>query len=170
MPPRHSRNAGFTYLGILFAIAMLGIVMAVTGSLYSMQKARALEQDLLWIGHQYRQAIASYYRYSPQGQRAYPKSLDELLADQRSGEIRHHLRRLYPDPMTGQVDWETESTPDGGIVGVYSRSQRRPIKRSGFDADDAFFENSECYCDWRFLYLPALVQARPAPAPSDALR
>ena len=45
----------------------------------------------------------------------------------------------------------------GAIVGVASSSNRQPLKQSNFDAWEAAFENATCYCDWRFVYLPGLL-------------
>lgn len=167
---RRSRRAGgFTYLGVLFAVAMLGITLAVTGSVYSMERQRSREQELLWVGAQYRSAIARYYQQSALGLHQYPGTLADLIEDRRDGVVRHHLRRLYPDPMTGQPDWDLQLAADGAIVGVASRSQGRPVKQVGFGASDAFFENAECYCDWRFVHLPvtALPAARPLVRPES---
>lgn len=155
--------AGFTYLGVLFAIALLGITLAVTGTLYSLQRQRSREQELLWVGAQYRAAIARYHQTSALGVHAYPRSLADLLDDRRDGQLHHHIRRLYPDPMTGLTDWDLQLAPDGAILGIASRAQGQPIKRTGFRPNDAFFENSQCYCDWRFVYLPLSVAAGSAP-------
>ncbi len=166
---RLRRAAGFTYLGILFAVAMLGITLAATGVVHSMERKRSREQELLWVGAQYRAAIARYYGQSTLGLHQYPRTLADLVEDRRDGMVRHHLRRLYPDPMTGQLDWDVQLAADGAIVGVASRSQGRPVKQVGFAAADSFFENAECYCDWRFVFLPvtALSGAKPVPRPLE---
>jgi hypothetical protein len=38
--------------------------------------------------------------------------------------VRRHLRQLYPNPVTGRVDWSFRSGPDGEAVGVVSESGR----------------------------------------------
>lgn len=167
--PGSRRAGGFTYLGVLFAVAMLGITLAITGSVYSMERQRSREQELLWVGAQYRAAIARYYQQSALGLHQYPRTLADLVEDRRDGLVRHHLRRLYPDPMTGQANWDVQLAADGAIVGVASRSRGRPVKQVGFKASDAFFENAECYCDWRFVFLPvtALQVTRPLVRPES---
>ena len=150
---------GFTYIGILFAVALLGISMAATGQLWSLESQRSRERELLWTGAQYRAAIASYYAHAPGGIRQLPRTIDELVVDLRGPTPMHHLRRAYPDPMTHGADWEIQYAADGGILGIASRASGKPIKQAGFSPADSLFEGATCYCDWRFLYLPALQPA-----------
>jgi type II secretory pathway pseudopilin PulG len=142
-------QAGFTYLGLLFAIAILGVTLATVGVVWSTQIRRDKEAELLFVGNQYRTAIG---RYAAGG--GYPQALADLLEDKRTPVPRRYLRRLYPDPMTGQADWQLITAPNGGIIGVASNSQNKPIKVAGFAPADAAFEKAECYCDWKFVYAP----------------
>lgn len=150
-----SRQAalGFTYIGILFAVAIIGIGLAGIGTVWRTTVQREREQELLFIGHEFRRAIARYYAAGGGGYR-YPQTLEELLNDDRFPEPRHHLRRLYVDPMTGLADWEFVRTAEGGIMGVHSASQGKPIKQANFDIADSTFELAESYCDWQFIYTP----------------
>jgi type II secretory pathway pseudopilin PulG len=150
-----TRQRGFTYLGLLFAIALLGITLATVGVVWSTQTRRDKELQLLWVGDQYRVAIARYRASGGQ----YPASLADLLEDKRFPVPMRHLRQLYPDPMTGAVDWQLIQGPDGAVQGVASRSQARPIKVAGFPQRYAAFEGTDCYCDWKFM--PAQRAARP---------
>src|SRR4051812_2430298 len=119
-------SRGFTYIGLLIIVAVMGMGLAAFGELYSRSAQREKERELLFVGNEYRQAIASYYLKSP-GQRAYPKSLDQLLEDKRFPMPMRHLRRLYADPITGSKDWGlVEPTKGAGIVGVYSLSEEAP--------------------------------------------
>lgn len=154
---RRHEEGGFTYLGALFAVALIGLSLGAVGTVASLEARRQREQQLLWVGEQYRAAIASYYEGAGLGSGQYPLSLQELLEDHRGPTIQRHLRRLYPDPMTGAADWEIIRTPDGQILGVASMSKGRPIKKAGFEAANQYFEEASCYCDWRFLHLPQLV-------------
>jgi type II secretory pathway pseudopilin PulG len=150
----HRRAArGFTYIGILFAIALIGVGLAGIGTVWRTSAQRERERELLFIGHEFRRAIGRYYASGGGGLR-YPRELADLLNDQRFPVPRHHLRRLYRDPMTGEADWQLVRTPDGGITGVYSASPGVPIKRANFDPADAAFALAECYCDWQFIYQP----------------
>ena len=150
--PRHQQ--GFTYLGVLFAVALIGLALAGTATVWTTAGKRQREQQLLWVGSQYRLAIQRYYLHGPGGMRAYPRQLEDLLEDRRGPVVAHHLRRLYPDPLTGQDDWQLVKSPDGQILGVYSPSVDPPLKRAGFTEENRFFEEAETYADWRFVYLP----------------
>jgi type II secretory pathway pseudopilin PulG len=141
---------GFTYLGLMFAIAVLGITLATIGVVWSTQIRRDREAELLYIGNQYRAAIGRYLNSGGQ----YPRELADLVVDKRYPVARRYLRRIYPDPMTNSVDWELILAPEGGIMGVASRSQVKPIKVAGFSVANAAFESAECYCDWKFIYSP----------------
>lgn len=161
----NGRQAGFTYLWILFAVAFAGVAAAATGMSWSLSSRREKERELLFVGHEIRQAIARYYAAGPAGVRQYPRSLDDLVADRRAQVVQRHLRRIYRDPMTLEPDWELILSPDGSVIGVASRSDDRPLNQSSFADEDAGFEGSDCYCDWRFVYLPDLVPGqRPRPA------
>lgn len=151
------RNAGFTYAGLLFAIVVLGMALATTGTLWSTVARRDREAQLLWTGHQFREAIASYVLSSPAGVRQYPQALQDLLEDRRGPIVKRHLRRVYPDPMTGEADWQLERLGDGAVVGVRSASLGIPLKRQGFSPEDVQFEEAGCYCDWVFSFRPVPV-------------
>ena len=144
---------------------IMGAGLAATGVLFSHEAQREKERQLLFVGHQFRAAIDSYYRRSP-GASAYPKSLDELVDDKRFPMPVHHLRRLYADPMTGKADWALVEAPGGGIMGVHSVSEAAPVKTGNFDADDAAFEDAHKYADWQFLYTPPTPPGTPAPQPA----
>src|SRR5687767_15501109 len=55
------RQAGFTYLAALFMAAALGAGLVAVGETWSHARQREKEAELLWIGEQFRQAIALYY-------------------------------------------------------------------------------------------------------------
>jgi type II secretory pathway pseudopilin PulG len=153
---RPARQQGFTYLGLLFAVALLGLVLSTAATVWTTAGKRQRERELLWVGDQFRLAIRRYYLNGPGGIRVYPRKLDDLLDDRRGPVVKHHLRRIYLDPLTGQDDWQLVTSPDGQILGVYSPSLDVPLKKAGFSADDEFFDEAETYSDWRFLYLPQL--------------
>jgi type II secretory pathway pseudopilin PulG len=147
--PRLQR--GFTYIGLLVAVMLMGLMLTVVSRVWSTTTQRERETELLFIGHAYRMAIASYFA---NGHR-FPATLQDLLQDERWPVPKHHLRRLYPDPITGQADWNLVLTPNGdGIMGVVSNSNRAPIKRDGFEPIDQAFKDADCYCSWLFVYYP----------------
>jgi type II secretory pathway pseudopilin PulG len=142
-------QAGFTYLALLFAIAIIGITLASVGVVWSTEARREREAQLLFVGDQYRQAIGRYLESGG----VYPRSLDDLLDDKRSPGTRRFLRRRYEDPVTGSADWELIKAPGGGILGVASTSKQKPIKVAGFAPLDSTFEKADCYCAWKFIYV-----------------
>lgn len=154
--PGKRGQGGFTYLGVLMLIALMGIGLAATGELWSTVAQRERERELLWVGTQYAQALRSYYRSSP-GLAQYPQALDELLEDARYPNPRRHLRKLYRDPVTGSDDWGLLRSIDGRITGVYSRAQQVPLKQSGFAAQWADFQGMQHYADWQFAAEQAFV-------------
>jgi len=145
---------GFTYLGMLLIVAMMSFSLAAFGELYSHAAQREKERELLFVGNQFREAIASYYNKSP-GAKVYPKKLEDLLEDTRFPMPLRHLRRVYRDPMTGNADWALVEAPGGGFMGVHSLSEETPIKSADFSAKDAAFEDAENYTKWMFTYSPA---------------
>lgn len=132
-------------------VAMLGAGLAIAGESYSIAAQRDKEQELLFIGAQFRTALRSYHQAQIRaGRREYPATLDDLLKDNRFPGTRRHLRRLYRDPMTGTTEWGVVRVA-GRIVGVHSLSTGTPLKQAGFDIDDAEFEGAEKYADWIFM-------------------
>jgi type II secretory pathway pseudopilin PulG len=146
---RRGGQHGFTYIGLLAAVVIMGLLLTMAGRVWTTTQQREREADLLFIGHSYRLAIASYYAAGHQ----YPPTLESLLTDERFPVPKHHLRRLYPDPLTGGAEWTLIMSPTGtGIMGIASSSQSSPIKRDGFDEIDRSFKDADCYCQWRFIY------------------
>jgi len=155
------RQRGFTYLGLLFLLALLG-VGALTAALWSsVQAQREREAELLFVGQEFREALRRYAAAQPaaqpQGASRYPAELEHLLRDPKRLEVRRYLRRLYPDPMTGRADWVLLRTPEGGIVGVHSRSEKKPLKQAGFDEPDAALTGRARYADWIFSPEPNIA-------------
>jgi type II secretory pathway pseudopilin PulG len=149
------KQQGFTYLALLITVAVGGAVLAAVGELASHAQAREKEAELLFAGHQYRLAIAAYYERAPGGAKRYPQKLEDLLEDKRHPTIQRYLRRLYPDPITGKSDWGLVEGPGGGIMGVHSLSEAKPLKSGGFVKGDESFKDAERYTDWKFSYSPA---------------
>ncbi|MFN2645162.1 MAG: type II secretion system protein [Burkholderiales bacterium] len=164
---RRRREQGFTYIGVLLLIAIMGFGLSAFGELHSHAAQRDKERELLFVGAQFRDAIASYYNKSP-GAKSYPKKLDDLVEDKRFPVPQHHLRRIYRDPMTDSVDWGIVEVPGGaGIMGVHSRSEAAPIKTADFAAAEAAFGDAENYTQWAFIYSPpGLAQGVPPSATS----
>ena len=151
-----SAERGYTLAGALIILAVLGGGLAAYGELASHAAQRQKEEELLFIGNQVRQAIGGYYEASP-GVKRFPHRLEDLLEDKRYPMPQRYLRRMYKDPMTGQAQWGTIPSQDGGIMGVYSLSESAPIKTGNFAARDATLEGTGRYADWHFSYVPLPV-------------
>lgn len=151
-PSSSQRSAGFTYLWLLFVIVLGGVALAALGQQQQTIQQREREAELRFRGEAIAAAILSYVEQSPDGNKALPTRLEDLLEDCRHLPARRHLRRLYTDPFTGRADWlllqghlqqpvlselaaaeaspVTSASPSivlqvAGIVGVSSRSQAR---------------------------------------------
>lgn len=144
-------QSGVAYLILLLTLSLLSMTALVTMQLHSFMHRRDAEEDLLFIGQQFQDALLSYALATPSGGISTPSTLNELLRDTRYLSPRRHLRKLYFDPITSQADWGLILSPDGkGIVGVYSKSDRAPIKISQFPDVFKTFENKKSYQEWVF--------------------
>lgn len=151
-----NRQGGFTYLTILFAIAVAGVALARTGIDWSQAGQREKEKELLFAGNQYRRAIALYYQRTPGAIKYYPTKLEDLLTDTRYNPPQHYLRNLYRDPVTNQQQWGIITALEGGVMGVHSLSDAQPIKSTNFSYQDREFEGATKYSDWKFIYTPQI--------------
>lgn len=148
--PAYLKQAGFSYMGILMLMVLMGISMAGVGLLWHIQLQRQKEQQLLFVGSAIKKAIGSYYANSPKGLGEYPPSLKALLLDERKIKPIRHLRRLYIDPIGRQQDWVL-IMKNKRVVGVHSQSKLKPLKRSGFSQAYEDFSKAKTYQDWKFV-------------------
>lgn len=165
---RVRRQAGFTYLGLIIFVFILGMVGAATLKIGSLLQRAHAEQELLEIGAQFSAALDSYARATPRGQPPQPLSLQELLRDTRFPSPRRHLRRIFVDPVSGKAEWGLVRAGQGGrILGVHSLSQAAPLKLANFDKRFSGFENRERISDWKFMadLLGAAAPLAPGAAP-----
>ena len=157
-------QGGFAYLWILFFVAFMGVGLAAAGVVWEVRVRREKEADLLFIGNEFRRAIADYYRLTPQAAKELPQRLEDLVEDRRGLVTRRHLRRVYRDPLTGSAEWGLTQI-GGRISGVYSLAAGVPIRQGGFAAADARFEGARRYADWRFVADGVALLAPPAATP-----
>ncbi|WPN49223.1 MULTISPECIES: type II secretion system protein [unclassified Pseudomonas] len=157
-----SSEGGFTYLGVLFLIMVMGMGLASAGELWATAARRDRENQLLWAGTQYAQALRSYYRSSP-GLAQYPQELADLLQDERFPSAKHHLRQLYPEPIGGG-EWALMRGFDGRITGVYSPSEEKPLKQVNFPNQWSDFNGMASYKDWQFVAEKSFLEGTSGPA------
>lgn len=154
---RRARGGGYTYVGVLLAVALVGTALAVTGEVWATARQRERETDLLHLGSQFRNALL---RYAADGG-SYPARLEDLLKDPRFPGVRRYLRVIPRDPVTGRAVWGLVRDPRGGIVGVHSLSDARPLKQAGFGRRDRALEGRQRYSEWVFGVSEAAAAAAP---------
>jgi type II secretory pathway pseudopilin PulG len=145
---------GVVLLALLIALALGGFAVMAAVDVWSLARQRGQEQELLFVGNQYRQAIQRYFVGAPPGTpRVLPSRLEDLLEDNRFPVPVHHLRRLYPDPITGSPEWGVLRAGPR-IMGIYSLSEKATIKREGFALGYEPFSGTSSYRGWLFAISP----------------
>ena len=146
------RQSGFTYVIVMFLVAVLSIiaVRALENTLTA--ERRDKEAQLLLIGQAYADAIGAYYNGSPGTEKRWPQKPEDLLLDQRTSRAFRMIRKLYRDPITGSKEWGYVYNGDD-LVGVYSLSTQKPLKRDQFPPNQVGFRNANSYQDWKFVYV-----------------
>lgn len=148
---RRQLSAGFTYVGLMILVAMIGLVAAATLKAGSLFQRAAKEKELLEIGAQFSEALRSYAKATPAGSPTQPMSLKELLRDPRFPNPRRHLRKIFVDPITGKAEWGVVYLRDkAGVLAVYSLSDSAPLKIANFDLRFQNMEGKERISDWKF--------------------
>lgn len=161
-PIIYYKNQGFTYIGVLVILAVMMMALGAASQIWHSVMQREKEQELLFIGHQFRAAIGQYYAQS--GGR-YPLNLAALLESNDLGvtgagaKKSRFLRKIYQDPMINVSNWGLVTGPDKSVQGVYSLSEEKPFKTTGFINADADFELAKKYSDWQFVFKPIRSQS-----------
>ncbi len=149
---------GVMLIMLIILIATLNIGLMVAVPVWQTQIQREKEEELIFRGRQYVEAIRLYQLKHP-GQ--FPNSLDILLKERC-------LRRLFKDPMTEDGEWDlilaisspsirggsaqrimiappeaTKGMVNPQIIGVVSRSRKKSIK---------IYNNQNYYNQWLFYY------------------
>jgi len=155
-------EGGFTYLGLIVFVFIIGLVGAATLKVEALLRRAQLERELLDTGMQFSLALDSYAAATPRGQPRAPMRLDELLRDNRFPSPRRHLRKVFIDPVTGKAEWGLVRAGEAGpILGVHSLSQATPLKQANFEPYFAGFENREHLAQWRFMAQETGTQVQP---------
>jgi type II secretory pathway pseudopilin PulG len=157
------KNAGYTIVMLLVVAAVLAVGLLVAVPIWQTQIQRENEEELIFRGTQYVEAIRLYQQKNP-GQ--FPRTLEELYK-------KRYLRRLYPDPMTKHGKWDVllqqerlaqgdtqtgqpapqkllaisetnlSAVPNALIVGVVSSSPKKSLR---------LYNDEETYNQWFFYY------------------
>jgi type II secretory pathway pseudopilin PulG len=159
-------SRGFTYVGLIVLVAIIGLVAASTLKMGALLQRRAVEQDLLDIGAAFTEALNSYADSSGPEQARSPTSLEQLLRDPRFPFPKRHLRQLYADPVTGVAAWGiVRGIDQRSIIAVYSLSNAKPIKLGNFAPGSEQFENKAHLSDWKFTASGGrVIPAAPLPS------
>jgi hypothetical protein len=151
---------GFGYLAVLFIALILAIYSGVAYERLDTIMRRDKEQEWLFVGKQYQQAIASYYNQPPDGVKVLPDSVDELVEDKRFLRAKHHLRKVYLDPMTGG-SWLLLQNENHKIIGVGSNATT-PVLQSAKLAElseslgqSETISASTNYSEIKFIFVPS---------------
>jgi hypothetical protein len=135
---------------VMFSIVLIGITLSAVGKHWKMIVQREKEADLLAKGIEIQNALALYSAAMKAGRlvpmEVYPQSLAELTRLPKP-----YLRKVYRDPIS-DGDWEYIRAPTGGIMGVRSRSNGKPIKEREFPLAVRHFEGRKTYKDWMFQH------------------
>jgi type II secretory pathway pseudopilin PulG len=168
--PRHGAR-GTLLLGLLIALAIAGVGLLVALDVWAVTRQRQQEEELLFVGEQYRAAIQRYYHAAPKGMpRLLPASLKDLQQDDRYSVPVRHLRRAYADPLTGEPRWGAVMQGNR-IAGVYSLGKGTPLKQGGFAKQAENFTGKSSYREWAFVFVPpnqVPIGRSVKPAPGDA--
>lgn len=150
----YRNERGFSLLILIFALAVMGFLLAGFGQVWRLQAQREKEVELLEIGRQFSAALESYRKATPSGYPDTPSSLSDLVEDKRFPYPVHHLRKLFRDPFTGLAEWKTR-TMQNRIVGVSSYSERSGLRSTEtlppFVGIDNEHSQENRYCDWIFI-------------------
>ncbi len=152
-----SSSRGFSYVIVLVLIALLSLGITATNRVTSTIVKREVELELISRGLDYRRAIERYY-YSGTAP-SYPIRLSDLVKDPRF-VYKSHMRRLVGDPVNSESSaedaWNLIRNDQGGIVGVSSKSTRRPLKKVlPKDVNVVSDDEGATYQSWQFVFIPA---------------
>ncbi len=149
---RIAPQGGFTYVGLLVLVAIIGLVGALTIKAGALMQRAAAEDELLHIGLEFSNALRSYEVATPAGQSRQPRSLQDLLKDPRFPGVRRHLRKIYIDPFTGHQEWGVLYSNEHGVIGVHSLSSARPLKIANFPSHVGLVGKRATLSSWVFFH------------------
>jgi type II secretory pathway pseudopilin PulG len=92
---RVTLQRGFTYMGVLLGVALIGVGLSMTATVWSKEAERQRKAEAEWVLTQYERALRSYYNAAPGSVKVLPATVEELLLDQRQLGLLRHLRKEY---------------------------------------------------------------------------
>jgi type II secretory pathway pseudopilin PulG len=130
---------------LLLGLVVAGALLAALAKDRTLEGRREREEEFVFRAEQYRAAIQSYARAinvnGCSNVQQLPTRLSDLVDDRRCGMVRHHLRRLYSDPIGRSQEWGVVEEL-GAIRGVYSLSTLPTVRH---------VDGVKRYSDWRFI-------------------
>ena len=153
------KNEGYSLIILMMVIAVMSIGLMLAVPVWQTQIQRGKEEELIFRGKQYVEAIRLYQMKHPG---TFPKAFEDLFKERC-------LRQLYKDPMTEDGEWnvilhaEGVSQQKGGspqkimiapqkvltsiknplIIGVVSSSTKKSIR---------IYYDNDSYDKWLFYY------------------
>jgi type II secretory pathway pseudopilin PulG len=95
-PAARPRPGGYVMIMLIFALAVMAVLMLMAVPLWQTEMQREAEEELFFRGRQYVNAIAFYVK-SHNG--LYPQNVEVL-------HLEKFLRQLYPDPLAADGRWD----------------------------------------------------------------
>jgi len=157
-----AKRRGYTLIILMIAITVLSIGLLVAIPIWQTQIQREKEEELIFRGKQYVEAVRLYQLKHPG---SFPENLEKLVEEKC-------LRKLFKDPITEHGEWDIILLYRGGqmkrrkkmkspqrilvaplkalssidsarIIGVVSSSTKKSIK---------IYLDQETYDKWLFFY------------------
>lgn len=108
------RNEGYVLIILMVAVMVISIGLLVAAPVWKTQIQREKEEELIFRGKQYVEAIRLYQLKNPG---RFPKSFEELLEEKC-------LRKQYKDPMSQHREWNIILPYGGEAAGQGNSSQK----------------------------------------------
>ena len=109
---------GYTILLLMFMVFVMSIGLMIAVPVWQNQIQREKEEELIFRGNQYVEAIRLFQRKKPG---AFPKNFEELIEERC-------LRKLFDDPMTPDGTWNLILLSQGPTSQSARRQPRRPAR------------------------------------------
>ncbi|MCX6560313.1 MAG: type II secretion system protein [Candidatus Aminicenantes bacterium] len=115
------RQAGYTFIILMAMITVLAIGLLAAVPVWKTQIQREAEEELIFRGRQYVEAVRIYQIKNPG---KFPASIDDLIK-------ARCLRKPFPDPMTRDGKWDLILQADSASGGNQASSGRGAAARTG---------------------------------------